>query len=309
MKFWGGGAPESKLLFGKKINRLHADYKNDKKNIILGNKEVSMKKAFTLAEVLITIGIIGLVAAMTLPSLINKINDKQNIAKWKKEYSVISNAFSLALAKDIKICNHTQYGHCNGQAYTNEFIEHMKNSLNVIDYCGVSPYAPSDKACDNYNSDWYKKHAKYKWSGVANIYSQYKALGVRKMSNPNSYSPYGINAYNFNRLALLLNDGAVVYFGEVWSGPWIVVDVNNFQNGPNEFGRDVFVIRVSSDIQRHQHHITPAGSEIIYKDRDGQNLNNPNYGITGCSAKIGKQTSDNVYEVAGSGCSAKYLLE
>ena len=29
-----------------------------------------MKKAFTMAEVLITIGIIGLVAAMTLPSLV-----------------------------------------------------------------------------------------------------------------------------------------------------------------------------------------------------------------------------------------------
>ena len=34
-----------------------------------------MKKAFTLAEVLITLGIIGVVAAMTMPTLIQKQQD------------------------------------------------------------------------------------------------------------------------------------------------------------------------------------------------------------------------------------------
>ena len=33
-----------------------------------------MKKAFTLAEVLITLGIIGVVAAMTIPNLIANVN-------------------------------------------------------------------------------------------------------------------------------------------------------------------------------------------------------------------------------------------
>ena len=37
-----------------------------------------MKKAFTMAEVLITIGIIGLVAAMTLPTVINNTRNKRN---------------------------------------------------------------------------------------------------------------------------------------------------------------------------------------------------------------------------------------
>ena len=36
-----------------------------------------MKKAFTLAEVLITLGIIGVVVAMTLPALINKTRNKE----------------------------------------------------------------------------------------------------------------------------------------------------------------------------------------------------------------------------------------
>ncbi len=53
-------------------------------------------EAFTLAEVLITLGIIGIVAAMTLPSLITKFQDKQLIAQTKKTYSTITNAVLMA---------------------------------------------------------------------------------------------------------------------------------------------------------------------------------------------------------------------
>ena len=55
-----------------------------------------MKKAFTLAEVLITLGIIGIVAAMTLPTLIQKNQDRQLIAQTKKVYADINNAILLA---------------------------------------------------------------------------------------------------------------------------------------------------------------------------------------------------------------------
>lgn len=48
--------------------------------------------AFTLAEVLITLGIIGIVAAMTLPSVINKIQNKDKTARLKKFYSSINQA-------------------------------------------------------------------------------------------------------------------------------------------------------------------------------------------------------------------------
>lgn len=51
-----------------------------------------MKKAFTLAEVLITLGIIGIVAAMTLPALIQKNNEKQTVVKLKKVYSILQQA-------------------------------------------------------------------------------------------------------------------------------------------------------------------------------------------------------------------------
>jgi len=50
----------------------------------------SKKSAFTMAEVLITLGIIGIIAAMTLPSLINKIEEKHNISMYKKAYTELS---------------------------------------------------------------------------------------------------------------------------------------------------------------------------------------------------------------------------
>ena len=55
------------------------------------------KLAFTMAEVLITIGIIGLVAAMTLPGLINNAQNKEKVTALKKAYSVLSQATLLAV--------------------------------------------------------------------------------------------------------------------------------------------------------------------------------------------------------------------
>lgn len=54
-----------------------------------------MKKAFTLAEVLITLGIIGVVAALTMPTLINKTQGAQYKAAFKKSLSALSQAAAL----------------------------------------------------------------------------------------------------------------------------------------------------------------------------------------------------------------------
>ena len=53
-------------------------------------------QGFTLAEVLITLGIIGVVAAMTLPALIQKNNNKVVETRLKKFYSAINQAIMLA---------------------------------------------------------------------------------------------------------------------------------------------------------------------------------------------------------------------
>ncbi len=51
-------------------------------------------KAFTLAEVLITLVIIGVIAAMTVPSLMNNTNKKENIVRYKKAISTINQALN-----------------------------------------------------------------------------------------------------------------------------------------------------------------------------------------------------------------------
>jgi len=49
-----------------------------------------MKKGFTLSEVLITLGVIGIVAAMTLPVLIGRWQEKITVTKLEHAYSLLS---------------------------------------------------------------------------------------------------------------------------------------------------------------------------------------------------------------------------
>ena len=59
-----------------------------------------MKKAFTLAEVLITIGIIGIVAAITLPVLVSNYRKKVYSSRLKTFYSTMSQAITLSEAEN-----------------------------------------------------------------------------------------------------------------------------------------------------------------------------------------------------------------
>lgn len=62
-------------------------------------KIIMMKKSgFTLAEVLITLGIIGVVAAMTIPTLMNQTGQAQFKTGFKKMISVLNQAVTMNLA-------------------------------------------------------------------------------------------------------------------------------------------------------------------------------------------------------------------
>ena len=297
---FGGGGTQSLTNRSKACRKENKCYNSDMKH------HYYKKQGFTLAEVLITLGIIGIVAALALTTVIPEIQNKQNIAKLKKTYAVVSSALSEVIADDVLICEaYNRNGACvsNDNAYigsfSEEFLPAIKKKLNVADYCEGS----AEHRCDNDGTANRKK----KWVGTHNAYSLYRALGVKSKSNPTGGSPYGVYSYNFNKLALLLQDGSVVYFGELWDGPWVVVDVNNFQKGPNEFGRDVFVFNIISNTKKNNHYLAPAGSDSIYVEHPS--LNNPSNGITGCSKDIGQQTGTTVSSIAGVGCTAKYLLE
>ena len=56
------------------------------------------QNGFTLAEVLITLGVIGVVAAFTLPSVISNYKEREYVEKLNKAYSTISQAFTAAIA-------------------------------------------------------------------------------------------------------------------------------------------------------------------------------------------------------------------
>ena len=58
----------------------------------------SQKSAFTLAETLIVMGIIGVVAALTLPNLNSSTGDREKVAKVKKIYQNLNDAFGRAEA-------------------------------------------------------------------------------------------------------------------------------------------------------------------------------------------------------------------
>ena len=65
---------------------------------------------FTLAEVLITLGIIGVVAAMTMPTLMNSTNGAQYKTAYKKALSVLSQAVVLNVALDDYDLSQTSAG-------------------------------------------------------------------------------------------------------------------------------------------------------------------------------------------------------
>ena len=64
--------------------------------------------AFTLAEVLITLGIIGVVAAITMPTLINNYQKKAAVTAAKKAYSTLSQAYTQLVndnGEGLSVCS------------------------------------------------------------------------------------------------------------------------------------------------------------------------------------------------------------
>lgn len=116
MKCGGGGAPgnSAPVRFSEDKTNLHLyiDQYIGKIFIKIIYRKVNMKlenikalykrcvSGFTLAEVLITLGIIGIVCAMTLPNLIGKYQKNQTLTLLKKTYTELNQAASLSVAQN-----------------------------------------------------------------------------------------------------------------------------------------------------------------------------------------------------------------
>ena len=88
-------------------------------------QQKTVKNAFTLAEVLITLGIIGVVAAMTMPTLMNSTQGAQYKAAYKKALSALSQAVTLNAALD-------EWNFAGADAATYKIEDMLSNRMNVV---------------------------------------------------------------------------------------------------------------------------------------------------------------------------------
>lgn len=93
-------------------------------------------KAFTLAETLVVMGIIGVVAALTIPNLSSSTANKENVARVQKAYSTINEAFERVQAEygNIQRWPSRDFG-WDGNNATDFFANRMSEYLKVSKNC------------------------------------------------------------------------------------------------------------------------------------------------------------------------------
>lgn len=177
-------------------------------------------RAFTLAEVLITLGIIGIVAAMTIPSLMNNVQDKQYKTALKKTYSVISNA-----TKQL------QYD-TGGMLWTvSDPVNPWANADTIAMFNAYSNYLTIANSSDVNSADTA--------SFFAPMYNNYKS------SNQIMFI-YNCN-HNYAKGAVLKDGTTLMFVSLGYISPsafgMIRLDVNGAKP-PNEIGKDFFVLYI-----------------------------------------------------------------
>lgn len=88
-----------------------------------------MKKAFTLSEVLITLGIIGVVAALVMPALISNYKKNLTVTRLKETYSMLKQAVEMSEVQNGEVKD-WNYSVCS----TGEkcFEQYLKPYLKVV---------------------------------------------------------------------------------------------------------------------------------------------------------------------------------
>ena len=94
--------------------------------------------AFTLAEVLIVIGIIGVVAALTLPNLNHATGDKETVTRLQKAYSILNEANDRAVAIYGPISTWPE--ECQN-VLSDCWMKRIGEFLKISKYCDVSAAA------------------------------------------------------------------------------------------------------------------------------------------------------------------------
>ena len=180
-----------------------------------------MKKAFTMAEVLITLMILGVIATLTIPALIQNHQKKSTAVAVKKAYSEILQATQKSIADN----GSTDGWSANSsmaffEQYLYPYLQiKSKNSFNDI-----------------YPNGWLQVSGKKETE-----LSVVKGYGV--VYTLNNGMTYTVNIYIENKKAR-------------WTS--ILVDING-KNPPNKLGRDIFVISAGNTNSNCQI-VVPAGT-------------------------------------------------
>ncbi len=183
------------------------------------NDDNRKKAAFTLAEVLITLGIIGIVAALTMPGLMAKFRQIQFETAFKKDYSTIQNAIRFITEdENLSMC-YVYWPKNMGYQSMREDCKQLKSSL--VRVLRLSEYKNSERLKDKYIRK-----------------SEVMANGGRLVNGNCAMDSWLSSAHAFITL-----HGAIYYIN--YAGfPNIVIDVNG-HTGPNRWGYDVFYMVLS----------------------------------------------------------------
>ncbi len=162
-------------------------------------------KAFTLAEVLVTLAIVGVIASLTVPSVIKNYQKKQMAVKLEKIYSTIERAINLAKIDygDPKIWNWPE---------DNEFYNSENNFAPIY----MKPYLSILKD--------------FSGSKEANCYNKTKyCISISRLDGNKRDARYDC----------ILKDGTYIGFFAGKSFFAVNIDING-EKGPNVWGKDVF---------------------------------------------------------------------
>ena len=221
------------------------------------------KVAFTLAEVLITLGIIGIVAALTMPTIITKTRNKELHTQFLKTYSELNQIAQMFVAQNnVSVAQYTVGVHSGSIA--NDIFKYYKNSKSVGNAFGR--YDENDNF-----TPYYAMH---------NLNGASFSGGKNSAGADSSFLCDGSSfRNNMNGAIFILNDTPA----ENKNGPVVCVDING-QKGPNRYGIDYFMFIFTVDgkvIPMGQKH--PNNCPWVCNSASGSCGNFSNIGAQYCS--------------------------
>ena len=226
--------------------------------------------AFTLAEVLITIGIIGIVAAMTIPTLIVNYQKREFASRLSQTFSVLSNAVKMAQVEygDIATWGYQKY-------YGTTIAPNGDKSQYVKEYA-EKYFLPYLKVSKNYGKVKLKDigYSGFKSKDGRSYYSAAKELYTVELNNGTTL----FFDYNMSTVEI---DGVET---PSITAPIIFIDVNG-KTGPNILGRDFFMLQLSTTKNRLETSGTTYNRSVLL-DKCTKNPEGKVYDNLNCTALV-----------------------